>query len=60
MSLAPLCEKGSAIWQALEKKGWIALENKGQEGVIQRGRSSDRRISTARSPPFRTTPRGAG
>ncbi len=30
-------KKGSAIWQALEKKGWIALENKGQNGVIQRG-----------------------
>jgi hypothetical protein len=30
-------QKGLAIWQTLEKKGWIALENHGLEGLVQRG-----------------------
>jgi hypothetical protein len=30
-------QKGAAIWRALEKKGWITPENKGEVGVIQRG-----------------------
>ena len=29
--------KGAAIWQALEKMGWITLEDKGQQGAIRRG-----------------------
>ncbi len=29
--------RGLALWQAMEKKGWIASENRGQDGLIQRG-----------------------
>jgi hypothetical protein len=29
-------ERGLAVWQALEKKGWILPENKGRRGTIRR------------------------
>jgi hypothetical protein len=32
-------EKGEAIWTALEKKGWIVVQNNGKEGAIQRSAS---------------------